>query len=93
MKFVSVRDLRNRPGQVRDLVRQEDVVLTVNGKPVAVLVAVGEENLEETFVALRRARAQAAVSRIRGRAQETGVSKLSPEDIDAEIQAARASRP
>ena len=35
MKFLSTRELRNRPGFVRDLAQKEDLVLTANGKPIA----------------------------------------------------------
>ncbi len=39
MKFVSSRELRINPGAVWHLLRQEkDLVITSNGKPVAVLV-------------------------------------------------------
>ena len=92
MKFLSVRELRNRPGQVRDMVSDEDVVLTVNGKPVAVLVGVREGDLEETLTLLRRGRAQAAVSRMRRTAQEQGASALTADDVETEIRAARNER-
>ena len=40
MKFISSRELRNRPGLVqKELSNQEDLVLTSNGKPVAILIA------------------------------------------------------
>ena len=52
MKFVTVRDLRGKSGQVwKDLARERDIVLTSNGKPVAILSAVTERNLEESLVA------------------------------------------
>ena len=35
VKFLSTRVLRNRPGYVRELARDDDLVLTANGKPVA----------------------------------------------------------
>ena len=38
MKFLSTRDLRNRPGIVRELAKKDDLVLTANGKPVAILL-------------------------------------------------------
>jgi hypothetical protein len=33
MKFLSTRELRNRPGYVRELAEKDDLVLTTNGKP------------------------------------------------------------
>lgn len=60
MKFVTIRDLRLKPAEVWDKLReQHELILTSNGRPVAVIAGVGEDDVEETVVALRRARAQA----------------------------------
>jgi PHD/YefM family antitoxin component YafN of YafNO toxin-antitoxin module len=92
MKFLSTRELRNRPGYVRKLVQKEDLVLTANGKPVAIMLGTNEDELEETALAVRQARAQRAVSRMRKQA-----ARLRPEDrsssaIEAEIRAVRSNR-
>jgi len=92
MKFVSTRDLRNRPGSVRKALREEDVVLTASGKPVAVVIGVEDEELEETLDLLRQMRAQRALSRLQRSAHERGIDRLSPEEIEREIQEARAAR-
>lgn len=89
MKYLSTRDLRNTPGLVRDQVREDDVVLTSNGKPVAILVGVDESTVDETLSAIRQARAMRALSKIRRDAAARGLDKLSMEEIDAEIRAAR----
>ncbi len=93
MEFVSVRDLRIQPGQVwRRLSKAGELVLTLNGKPIALLSSVSDSTLEQTLVAFRQARAQAAVSQIRATAQARGLAKLSNDEIDAEIQSSRRSR-
>lgn len=92
MKFLSVRELRNRPGRVWERLLKEDLVLTANGRPVGVLVGVDEGRLEETVTTLRRARAMLAVSRMRRRAAETGADKLTPAEIDREIRKVRRQR-
>jgi len=92
MKFVTIRELRNRPGRVWDELRAEDLVLTANGKPVGILVSVEEGNLEEALASLRRARALGAVSRLRKRAAESGARKLGGREIAAEVRAVRAAR-
>jgi antitoxin (DNA-binding transcriptional repressor) of toxin-antitoxin stability system len=92
MKFISTRDLRNRPGIVQDMIRNEDLVLTVNGKPVALVLRIEEDDFEESLRAIRQARATLAVSRMRRRAAELGLDKMSTEEIDKEIRAARAQR-
>jgi prevent-host-death family protein len=92
MKFVSTRDLRNQPGLIRKLAQKEDLVLTANGKPVAVLIGVEEDDLEETTRVVRQARAQRALSRMRREAARRGVQRIPSSKIEAEIQAARSQR-
>ena len=89
MKFVNVRELRNRPGRVWTEIETQDLVLTSRGLPVGLLVGVQADDLEATLSALRRARATLAVSRIRRRAAERGTSNVTMKDIDREIRAAR----
>jgi prevent-host-death family protein len=93
MDFISVRDLRVRPGEVlRKLRDKRDLILTSKGRPMAVLTAIDENELEETLTALHRARVQLAVSRLRQAATQQGTDRLSPEEVEAEIAAARQER-
>jgi len=93
MKFASIRDLRVKPGRVwRTLEREEEVVLTSNGKPFAVLTRTDEDSLEATLATLRRSRAQAALREIHRMAQAKGLDKISDREIRAEVKAHRASR-
>ena len=92
MKFLSTRDLRNRPGHVRKLVQTDDVVLTANGRPIAILVGVKDDEFEETARAIRQAKAQRALSRMRHQAARRAPGQISPSAIDAEIRAVRSTR-
>ncbi|MBN1459945.1 MAG: type II toxin-antitoxin system Phd/YefM family antitoxin [Armatimonadetes bacterium] len=93
MKFVSVRDLRGRSAEVwRELPAEREMVITSNGKPVAILATVSESNLEESLAAFRQARAIEAVSSIQRRAVSTGAAAITAADIEAEIAAVRAAR-
>lgn len=92
MKFLSTRELRNRPGRIREILEDGDIVLTANGKPFAIVVGVEEGDLERTATVIRRARAQLAVSRMRRAAAVAGVGALSPKEIEAEVSAVRAKR-
>lgn len=93
MKFVSVRDLRSRSAEVwRELGQEHELVVTSNGRPVALLSSVDDELLEETLTALRRARAVAAVQEMQRRSQASGLDRLSGEEIEAEIEASRRQR-
>ena len=92
MKFLSTRELRNRPGYVRDLAQKDDLVLTTNGKPIAILLGIEEDELEETARAIRQAKAQMALSRLRKQAARRGADRMSPSEVDAEIRAVRSRR-
>lgn len=93
MKFVTVRDLRGHPGQVwEQLARERDLILTSNGKPVAILSSVSEDNLEESLAAVRQARAIAAVEKMQARSLREGKDKLSLAEINHEIRTVRKSR-
>ena len=92
MKFISTRDVRNNPSIFREVVEEDDVVLTVNGKPFAIAVGTDEDELEETLDLLRQVRALRAMSRMQRGAAERSVSGLSMEEVNAEIRAARKAR-
>ncbi len=93
MKFITVRDIRGRSGQVwSKLARERDIILTSNGKPIAILSAVSEENLEESLAAVRRARAAAAVEKMQLESVKAGTDKISLDEINAEIRMARKAR-
>lgn len=93
MKFVSIRDLREKSGEVwKTLPGEGEMVITSNGRPIAILAAVNESNLEESLSAFRRARAVEAVAGLQRRSIEQGTDRLSMEEIDAEIQTVRRKR-
>jgi len=93
MKFVSVRELRSKTATIRqDLAQAREIVLTANGRPFALMTPVGPDTVEEELQALRRARARAAVERLRTQAKAAGLGQLTAAAIDQEIAAARRSR-
>ncbi len=93
MKFVSVRDLRGKSADIwRDLPDEREMVITSNGRPVAILAAVNESNLEESLAAFRQNRAIDAVSSMQRRSVARGVDALNSDDIAAEIAAVREDR-
>jgi len=93
MRFVSVRDLRGKSAEVwRDLPGEREMVITSNGRPVAILAAVNESNLEESLSAFRQVRAIDAVAEIQRQSAQQGTSKLTMADVEAEIAAVRKKR-
>lgn len=90
MKFVTVRDFRASPAKIwRDLHEEQEMVITNNGKPIALLTPLGEDSLEDTLQAVRRARAQAAVERMRMLSRKNGNISLGLEEVQSEINKVR----
>ncbi len=93
MKFVSVRDFRIRPGDIwKQLKIDNDIIITSNGKPIAILNSVEAENLESSISVLRRARALLALEKIQKASASKGTDKLSEEEIENEIKSSRSER-
>ncbi len=93
MKFLSVRDLRGKSAQVwKDLPEEREMVVTSNGRPVAILAAITEATLETSLSAFRQARAVEAVVSLQRRSVREGTDKISMEEINAEIKAVRKKR-
>ena len=64
------------------------MVITNNGKPTALLLDISGEDLEETLLALQQVKAMRLFNQMRAEAAKRGF--LSKQEIEAEIQAARA---
>jgi antitoxin (DNA-binding transcriptional repressor) of toxin-antitoxin stability system len=93
MKFLSVRDLKTKSSQVwKELPGQKEMVVTSNGRPIALLSSIDESNLEQVLKAFRRARATNAVASIQYDSTQKGTDKISMDEINAEIDAVRSRR-
>ena len=90
MQFVSVRDLRGNSSAVwKKLQTEREMVITSNGKPIAVLSAVTETNLEETLMAIRRSVAVASVNSMQEQSVRAGRDKLPLKEINSAIASVR----
>ena len=90
MQFVSVRDLRGNSSAVwKKLQTEREMVITSNGKPIAVLSAVSETSLEETLKAIRRSVAVASVNSLQDQSVRAGRDKLSLKEINSAIASVR----
>ena len=92
MRFVSVRELRSGPSELWGSLRNEDVVLTLNGKPIAILAGVTEGDVQGMLKAVRQARAAIAMESMHKTALGKGAHKFTSHEIEAEIQAVRKRR-
>lgn len=93
MKLLSVRDLKTKSSQVwKDLPEQKEVVITSNGRPIAILSSVNENNLEQFLSAFRQARVIESVTSIQYESVRKGTDKITLEEINKEIKAVRSKR-
>ena len=88
MKFVGIRDFRNKSAKVwEELNIEKEIIITSNGKPIAILSSTSEKNLEENLSAFRRSRAIKAVTELQKKSVEKGTDKITLDEINTEIKA------
>ena len=94
MKFVTIRDLRSKSRQIQvDLPKYKEMILTSNGKPIAIMTAISEESLEDSLAAIRRARAIGAVTGLQLQSAKAGKYMMRSREIEDEIKEVRSRRP
>lgn len=91
MKFITSREIRSNPARLWEVRESDETVITVNGKPRALVVPVGDD-LETALASVRRARAAVALEKVRLHARNEGLDTLSDDDIEKEIRKVRARR-
>ena len=93
MKFVTIRDLRSKSRQIQiDLPKYKEMILTSNGKPIAIMSVITEESLESSLSAIRRARAISAVTSLQLQGVKSGRYMMPSREIEAEIREVRKVR-
>ena len=93
MKFLSIRDLKTKSSQVwQELPNQKEMIITSNGRPIAILSSINENNLEQIISAFRRARATDAVASIQYESVQKGTDRINIDEIDGEIKMVRSKR-
>ena len=90
MKFISVRDFRTSSANIwQTLPEEQEMVITNNGKPIALLTPISDKTLENTLSSIRKARAINAVKLIQQESAARGLDKTTMEEIDEEIKRIR----
>ena len=93
MKFLSVRDLKTKSSQVwKELPGQKEMIITSNGRPIALLSSINEDNLEQILTTFRHARATNSVAAVQYESIQKETDKISMDEINAEIGAVRLKR-
>ena len=93
MNYLAVKDLK-APKLVREtLAAYGTALVTNNGKPMAMLVDLAEnENPDQLAEAIRMARGRLALSAMRIESRRNGTDKMTLREINDEIHAARVER-
>ena len=93
MKLIAIQDLK-QPRRLKErLLAEKELLLTSDGRPVAVLVNVDASEDPETMIqSIRDSRSRLALSRIRESAARSGTARLSLAEINLKIAATRKAR-
>ncbi len=93
MEIVTVGKLRTDSARIwEQIAAGKEFVITRNGKPFALMVPTRPSEVESDLRALRSARFGAALKKLHRHAAETGLDKMTLEDINAEIADVRKER-
>jgi hypothetical protein len=93
MQFVPYRDLRNEPSALRKKLASEgELIVTVDNKPFAVMINLGDENVQDFLLTVSRLRAQTTMHSIRSQTRREKLDKMSLKDINVLIKKTRAER-
>ena len=88
MNFYSIRDLRTESKSMwADLARGDEVILTNNGRPSAIMIDIPEGSFDEVVQAVRQAKAMIALNNMRKKAAREGFK--SDDEIEALVNEAR----
>ena len=91
MNFYTARDLRTSPKNIWNTLSDDDeVIITNNGKPTALMLNISETNFDEVVKAVRQAKAMIAFNSMRAKAAKRGY--MSDDEIEAEIAAYRREK-
>ena len=92
MRFISVRELNARPKEVWGKLKKGEMVVTSNGKPVALLSPLTEKTMAKTLKMIHRGRALMALEEMQKRSLASGLDRMSDAEIESEIRAVRKGR-
>jgi len=93
MNFISLREFRINPGKIwEQLKNDKDIIITSNGKPIAILNPIYNDDIESTLEILQRLRTIKAVEDLQAEAVIKGLDKMSNKEIEEIIKKVRQER-
>ena len=93
MQFLTIRELSKSPKEaLTRLAEGRKAVLTNNGKPQALIVKINENSFEQTLSLFQKLEFMQNLTEMRNTSIKNGNSKMTLDEINAEIKAARKNR-
>ena len=93
MQFLTIRELTKSPKEtMTKLADDGKAVLTNNGKPQALLFKIDGNSFEKTLSLLQKLEFMQNLSEMRMASTKKGSSKMTLDEINAEIKAVRRNR-
>ena len=90
MRFLGIRDFRSNSAEVwKNLEKEKEIIITSNGKPIAILSSISETNLEESLKAFRQFRAMNAIDDIQNSSVIKRKNSICLNEIESEIEKVR----
>ena len=89
MTYLAVKDLKKTKELWQTLAAENELIITRDGKPTAIMISVSPEAVEESLSEIRRALFSVAVSHARSKAEKTTPD---PQDIEKAIRRSRFDR-
>jgi len=89
MRYISSAEIRSNPALLWKEGEDTDAIITVNGKPKVITLAINGDP-EEVFELIRRLRAQQAIEHIWDESMKSGTDKMTLPEINTEISDARS---
>jgi len=90
MKFITVRDFRTSPAQIwRQLPIEHEMVITNNGKPIALLTPISDVDFEETIKTIRKVKAIHSIKQMQEISIQNKNSEMTDEEVQKEITESR----
>jgi len=93
MRFLSIPEFSKSPqAALSSLAENEKIVLTNDGKPTALIIYTDESIFEDALLDLRKLKAKRDLFDLQMQSIKNGNSKMTMDEINAEINLARQER-
>ena len=91
MQFISYREFCNKdPSVLRKKLSSESVlIITTGNKPIAAMIDLNYENLQDTLLFVSQVRAQAAARAIRSKVRRDGLTRMTLKEVNTLIKKSR----